>query len=288
MKTIILIISFILTFLIVSGQERKGFIVDPDGYSNVREAADGKSSIVTKILDGEIFKYKVNESSWYPVETYNGIHGFMHKSRIKEFKINRNFCFNENLDEIFLFRKNQKIISVCGIPANEIEQFKAYSGLVVYDALNKRKLQEFREGSYQSFEFNNGDILIYEYKFLPINNDFEGKFVPYVIHKVLYAGERLIIVKNAPYYDFPILSQQEITEHIEYLKSRKFTFVESYKAVQIALVVALNGSIEGEKIFLNILQEIDIQLDGEYYENYHKALEVYQINKKQPLTRYQK
>lgn len=280
MKTIILLISFILTFSIVNGQEYKGFIVDPDGYSNVRESADGKSTIVTKILDGEIFKYEVNESSWYPVKTYNGIHGFMHKSRIKEFKINRNFCFNENFDEIFLFRKNHKIISVCGIPANEIEQFQAYSGLVVYDALNERKLQEFREGSYQSFEFENGDILIYEYKFLPINNNFEVKFVPYVIHKVLYAGERLIVVKNAPYYDFPLLSQHEITEHIDYLKSHKFTFDDSYKAVRIALVVALNGSTEGEKIFLNILQEIDIQLDGESHENYNKALEVYQINKK--------
>jgi uncharacterized protein YgiM (DUF1202 family) len=280
MKIFLLVIATsILSFSIAKGQDKKGFIVDPDGYSNLRESANGQSKVITKILDGEIFKYKESESSWYSVETYNGKKGFMHKSRIKEFKINKDFCFNPNFTELFLFKKEGKVLSVCGVLGPNINDSKYYSGLVVYDGLNEIKMLEFYEGNYQTFDFIKGDIIIKEYSRLPIDKEFNTGFVPYSINKVMFAGSRSIVVKNAPNYNYPKLSKQEIHTKIDSLKQAKLTEQDYYKVIDIALVLALNDLTLGESIFLNLNQELDLHLDGEYYENYYKALGIYQINK---------
>jgi len=158
----LILIIFIYQFSF--SQEKKGFIIDPDGYTNVREAANGKSKIISKIIDGEIFSYQENENYWYPVETYNGIKGFVHKSRIKEFKISKDLRLNENMKELLLFRNSGKIISICGVPFKKENDLQYYSGLIIGDGLNKIKYNEFFEGAIQSFELKNGQIYIYEYE----------------------------------------------------------------------------------------------------------------------------
>jgi len=277
MKYIIIFFLLIWSFISVS-QEKKGIISDSDGYTNMRDSSSAKSKIISKVIDGEVFNYWETNDSWFIVKTYNDTVGYIHRSRIKEF-LAQSYNPYPNLDEIFAYYKNQGIVSVCGISASEIKGGKYYSGLWVFSSRTKEKLLEFSEGRYQTFEFKNGDIIVKEYMHLPVNKDFEVELVPYVINKVIYAGEKLLVIENAPFYNYPKLSDSEIKQNLNYLRTHKFDFEESYSAIKVALLCALNESEEGEKILLNISKEIDIQLDGYYQEDYHRALEVYQINK---------
>lgn len=57
-------------------------INDPDGYTNVRKAADGKSSIVARVDHAAIFSTHVQPGDWWQVRVYPDIQGYMHKSRV--------------------------------------------------------------------------------------------------------------------------------------------------------------------------------------------------------------
>ena len=58
-------------------------INDKDGYTNLRKSASGKSAVVAKILDHEIFNIQMykRKGNWIPVE-YKKTKGYMHLSRI--------------------------------------------------------------------------------------------------------------------------------------------------------------------------------------------------------------
>lgn len=268
-----------ISVLTISGQDKKGFIDDPDGYTNVRESADIKSKIVGKIIEGEIFKYNEIESQWYPVITYSGIKGFVHYSRIKEFKINRDFCSNPYFTQLFLYRKNNTIFSVCGINAPEIKEFECYSGLIVYDVLNEIKLLEFGEGQYQSFEFIDGDIIVKEYSNIPTKKDLSTSFTPFSINKILFAGERIIVQKSAPFYNFPRLTKAEVKATIDDLKTKIVQEKDYYFIINTALVLALNDSTIGVDFLLNLCDHLNIRFDGEFGEKYMDILMIYEINK---------
>ena len=84
MKHNIILISFFLLFVNVYGQER-GYILDSDGYTNIRESNSIKSKIVGKILVGnELVYYPSFESNWHTVE-YKDLKGYVHKSRLVSF-----------------------------------------------------------------------------------------------------------------------------------------------------------------------------------------------------------
>jgi hypothetical protein len=276
------IISFcflVIPFLNLNGQEKKGFINDPDGFTNVRELPDGKSKIITQIIEGEIFYYTENNENWYPVKTYEGKNGFVHKSRIIEFKINVE-CFSaNNLKELLLFRKARKIISVCGIPFKKENNIEYYSGLYVSDYLNKKNYLEFFEGEYQSFDFSNEQIIVYEYELLPINSDFKIELIPYSINRVFFTGDRIVIIKNAPFYKYPELSNEKIKSIIFEIRNKTISEKDYYKVINISLVLALNDNSLGKEFFLNLQKELNIEFDGEYQMKYLNAMKVYEINK---------
>ncbi|MDY0202239.1 MAG: SH3 domain-containing protein [Tenuifilaceae bacterium] len=277
---------FILTFCLLAipfvnliSQEKRGIINDPDGFSNVRELPDGKSKIIDQIVDGEIFYYTENNENWYPVRTYKGVNGFVHKSRIKEFKLNIECFPTNNLKEVFIFRKSRKIISVCGIPDKKENNIEFYSGLYVSDYLNKKHYIEFLEGAYQSFAFSNEQITVYEYDVLPINSDFLTQLTPYSINRVFFIGGRVVTVKNAPFYKYPILSNEYINREISELRNKTISEKDFYKVINISLVFALNDNSIGKQFFLNLQKELNIAFDGEYGLKYRDALKVYEINK---------
>lgn len=277
--SIITILLICFTVTISNGQDKKGFIIDPDGYTNVREYADSKSKIISEIIDGEIFKYNVNESSWYPVETYAGIEGFVHKSRIKEFKITKNLCLNENMKELLLYRKSGKIISVCGIPFKNKDGIDYFSGLLIGDGLNKIKYQEFFEGDIQSFSLQSGQIIVYEYSNLPIDKDFNVNLVAYSMSRTFFNGEKVINIVKAPFYDFPKIDNEQIKTEMQKMKHTRFYEKDYYNVINKALVFALNNEMLAQGFLYNLESKLDISFDGEYGEKYTEALLIYEINK---------
>lgn len=83
--------DYVNTFsTVMAGSEsvhQAAIINDPDGYTNVRAAADGKAEIVAKIVDGERFFFdEVQGSKW--VKVYRTADadaeciGYMHSSRV--------------------------------------------------------------------------------------------------------------------------------------------------------------------------------------------------------------
>ncbi|MDR1348399.1 MAG: SH3 domain-containing protein [Prevotellaceae bacterium] len=65
---------------------RKGIIQDPDGYVNIREKRSVGSKILGTIKDGEIFYFWELTGNWYVVQTAQGLRGFVHKTRIREYR----------------------------------------------------------------------------------------------------------------------------------------------------------------------------------------------------------
>jgi hypothetical protein len=95
MKIVLSIILTVLTFQITFGQVAT--IQDPDGWTNVRKAPDGKSEVILKVYKNEVFWYDYEktdqEQEWIsiyiPKNDYclgksepNYIVGFIHKSRL--------------------------------------------------------------------------------------------------------------------------------------------------------------------------------------------------------------
>ncbi|MDR1198779.1 MAG: SH3 domain-containing protein [Prevotellaceae bacterium] len=64
---------------------RRGIIEDPDGYVNIRESRSVGSKILGTIRDGELFTYWELSGNWYIVQTAQGLRGFVHKTRIREY-----------------------------------------------------------------------------------------------------------------------------------------------------------------------------------------------------------
>jgi hypothetical protein len=69
----------------LSGKSKSGIINDSDGYVNIRREMNAQSEIRGTIGKNEIFSYReLPESDWWYVQTKDDIHGFVHRSRIKE------------------------------------------------------------------------------------------------------------------------------------------------------------------------------------------------------------
>jgi len=63
---------------------RNAIIVDPDGYTNIRESSSAKSDIVAQIKENEVFYYSLHRTdNWVKVTTFDRkTSGYMHISRI--------------------------------------------------------------------------------------------------------------------------------------------------------------------------------------------------------------
>ena len=62
--------------------QEKGYINDPDGYTNIRKQPSVESEIIGKLIEGEMFTYHPSNSNWWKVE-FKGVKGFVHSSRIE-------------------------------------------------------------------------------------------------------------------------------------------------------------------------------------------------------------
>lgn len=95
MKIVVTIIFTVLTFQITVGQVAT--IQDPDGWTNVRKSPDGKSEIISKVYENEVFWYDYEptdqEQEWISIYIPKNnfslgksdpyfIVGFIHKSRL--------------------------------------------------------------------------------------------------------------------------------------------------------------------------------------------------------------
>ena len=88
MKIIITILTFLITQLSFG---QVATIQDPDGFTNIRKAANGQSEIIHKIYQGEVFWYNYEaieeDKQWIPVyipqnDSLHEIEGFIHISRL--------------------------------------------------------------------------------------------------------------------------------------------------------------------------------------------------------------
>lgn len=59
------------------------FILDPDGFTNLRKEKNTSSEILQKIKSGSIIEVLDNSGDWFLVKTKEGNRGYVHKSRIK-------------------------------------------------------------------------------------------------------------------------------------------------------------------------------------------------------------
>lgn len=92
-----------LFFLLISFSSfgQLAIINDPDGYTNIREEPDGKSEVIHKVYDNQVFWIDyvegVDEGDWIPAyipknmssfyDSNQGmIRGFIHKSRVRYLK----------------------------------------------------------------------------------------------------------------------------------------------------------------------------------------------------------
>lgn len=85
MKIVRLIILFNLFGMTPIQAQDLGYINDPDGYTNLRLEPSGKSDIIGIIISGQEFKYFTDKTDWRKVNFQNRT-GYIHKSRIKDFK----------------------------------------------------------------------------------------------------------------------------------------------------------------------------------------------------------
>lgn len=60
----------------------KGYISDPDGFTNVRSGPGSKYPIVAVIRLGEPFQFRSDGNDWWRVKTASGTVGFIHSSRV--------------------------------------------------------------------------------------------------------------------------------------------------------------------------------------------------------------
>lgn len=86
MKKIVLLVLSIFVALVSYAQcDIAAYIVDPDGYVNVRSDANSKSEIVTKLNSGTTVYYEYNSNSkWYRIslEKAGAPLGYIHSSRL--------------------------------------------------------------------------------------------------------------------------------------------------------------------------------------------------------------
>ena len=62
------------------------FVDDPDGHTNLREAARSTSRITKQVATNERLTILNNDGQWWKVQTKDGVIGYMHKSRIRSQK----------------------------------------------------------------------------------------------------------------------------------------------------------------------------------------------------------
>lgn len=63
--------------------DRQAMIEDPDGWTNVRSGKGTDFPIIGRIDMGEVFHTRVQDGSWWQVETPAGQVGYVHNSRIR-------------------------------------------------------------------------------------------------------------------------------------------------------------------------------------------------------------
>ncbi len=92
----------------------RGVIQDPDGYTNVRAAARSDSTVVDKVVLGEVFEFDAASEGarWMRVKLKNGKSGYVHASRVR-------------------FYATAKDLANKG-PANEIEEHAKALGVDFY------------------------------------------------------------------------------------------------------------------------------------------------------------
>lgn len=66
-----------------TSNELRAVIDDPDRYTNIRSGQGTHHTIVSRIMEGEVFYTIQGQGDWWPVRTTKGTHGYVHRSRIK-------------------------------------------------------------------------------------------------------------------------------------------------------------------------------------------------------------
>ena len=62
---------------------QKAVINDPDGYTNIRDAASSKGNVMGKVFNNQELTVIETGGDWWLVETADQLRGYMHKSRIR-------------------------------------------------------------------------------------------------------------------------------------------------------------------------------------------------------------
>ena len=63
--------------------ELSATIVDPDGYTNIREGKGTNFKIIGRVLSDEVFYTIPQNGAWWPIRTEDNIYGYIRSNRIK-------------------------------------------------------------------------------------------------------------------------------------------------------------------------------------------------------------
>lgn len=86
MKTLQLALFLSLIYIFPTFSQELGYINDSDGYINIRLEPSGNSDIIGIITSAQVFEYiPVKNSPWWKVD-FHFRTGYIHKSRIRDFK----------------------------------------------------------------------------------------------------------------------------------------------------------------------------------------------------------
>jgi len=273
---IIILIGFSFT---LSAQSHLGVINDPDGYTNIREGRSIDAEIIGKMKEGEIFEFTESSNDWYKIKTNYGIEGFMHKSRIKEIKFDCgcNGYGSKNAEPIARYCYNQMCFSICGYFKSYKNGFIHGSELLIQDCLNEKRLNKPSINP-QKIQFSKGKITLYELKNLPVNKIWKHELTPITKSTFFFVSDNFEKQINIGVYNYPKFSKaQSDLEYKKIIDNRKN--IHLYEIINRLLVLSLNEHENSQELFLNLKDNSEYVLDGEYSEHYINALIIYEMNK---------
>ena len=236
-----------------------GTIIDPDGYTNLREKPHAKSIVLSRINKERFFLYNPsNSSNWFLVEKLDGTIGYVHKSRIKEV-----------LDDNLIIHKYATDKEEIDQTITHIDSLQRYlDGFPFgFEIIGKDFKQEYKDSLSITLSDNTAKVTLKMIKFIPSQHRISyDKNSPEFITAIdgdevngtdgdmpLYETESITIADNENIFDIPKKHLKNLFEpNLEYM------IVSRIRENQLAIQL-FNGDAAGAYSVLFIIKNGQIR-----------------------------
>jgi hypothetical protein len=286
---VVLLIAPLLYYQPAMAQKQRGIINDPDGFVNLRSDKGTNYEVVKEIRESERFEYIPDNSNWWPVTTNNGLHGFMHKSKIQLYSLDyKNACpcrhhgMVEN--EIALAGKiGNHDISICGylLQRNSYTKIKI-SEFTIYDCSKNEQLAFYGALDECYVEFTEGELIVIGLIGVPSGKGWKWERAPIYKITMSEAGDQIKSSEKANVFSAPSISPAEIAnlnkEALKIKESGEELLLEELENYMGRLFVgAMKGNVQSKEILINYKDYFGV-IDGilsEMRSTYMEYLELY-------------